>query len=234
MNNVMILVVEDDVSIRNLIKNTLDTQKYKYHIAQNGAQAIIEATTHKPDLVLLDLGLPDMDGIKVIKKIRSWSKMPIIVISARSEDKDKIDALDAGADDYMTKPFSTTELLARIRSSCRRIEYLQSLLNQEQPEFINGKLRINYAMQTATIGNSELHLTPTEYKILCLLAKNVGRVLTHSFITKEIWGSSFESDIASLRVHVATLRKKIEKEDHFAQCIQTHISIGYCMIKIEE
>lgn len=230
----MILVVEDDVAIRNLIKNTLDTQKYKYHLVKNGTQAIIEATTQKPDLVLLDLGLPDMDGIKVIKKIRSWSKMPIIVISARSEDKDKIDALDAGADDYMTKPFSTTELLARIRSSCRRIEYLQSLLNQEQPEFINGKLRINYAMQIANIGNTELHLTPTEYKILCLLAKNVGRVLTHSFITKEIWGSSFECDIASLRVHVATLRKKIEREDHSAQYIQTHISIGYCMIKIEE
>lgn len=229
----MILVVEDDVAIRNLIKNTLETQKYKYHLAHNGTQAILEATTQKPDLILLDLGLPDMDGTEVIKKIRSWSKMPIIVISARSEDKDKIDALDAGADDYMTKPFSVTELLARIRSACRRIQYLQSILTQEQPEFINGKLRINYAMQTAYVGNTELHLTPTEYKILSLLAQNVGRVLTHSYITKEIWGSSFESDIASLRVHVATLRKKIEKEDNSTQYVQTHISIGYCMTKIE-
>lgn len=229
----MILVVEDDVAIRNLIKNTLETQKYKYHIAQNGAQAILEATTQKPDLILLDLGLPDMDGVEVIKKVRSWSKMPIIVISARSEDKDKIDALDAGADDYMTKPFSITELLARIRSACRRIQYLQSILTQDKPEFINGKLRINYAMQMAYIGDTELHLTPTEYKILNLLCQNVGRVLTHSFMTKEIWGSAFESDIASLRVHVATLRKKIEKEDNSVQYIQTHISIGYCMVKIE-
>lgn len=234
MNNINILVVEDDTAIRNLIKNTLEIEKYQYHLAPNGAQAILEATTQRPDIILLDLGLPDMDGVGIIKKVRTWSNIPIIVISARSEDKDKIDALDAGADDYMTKPFSTTELLARIRSTCRRIQYLQTMLNKETPVFINGTLTIDYALQCAYIDGKELHLTPTEYKVLCLLSKNIGRVLTHSTITKEIWGSSFESDIASLRVHVATLRKKIEKESKKEQYIQTHIGIGYCMQKIDE
>jgi two-component system KDP operon response regulator KdpE len=233
MINRTVLIVEDDTAIRNLIKNTLEIENYPYHIAENGAQALMEATTQKPDIILLDLGLPDMDGVEIIRKIRTWSSLPIIVISARSEDKDKIDALDAGADDYMTKPFSTSELLARIRSTSRRLQYLDSAMHQETPVFQNGKLEIDYALQCAAIGKRSLHLTPTEYKILCLLAQNVGRVLTHSSITKEIWGSAFESDIASLRVHVATLRKKMEKESEEIY-IQTHIGIGYCMLKIEE
>lgn len=231
MNNSLILVVEDDTAIRNLIKMTLDLEKYHYHIADNGQQAIIEATTQKPSIILLDLGLPDLDGIEVIRKIRSWSQVPIIVISARSEDKDKIEALDAGADDYLTKPFSTTELLARIRSTNRRISYINNFSVQENQIFINGSLKIDYAMQTAYFDEQELHLTPTEYKILCLLSKNVGRVLTHAYITNEIWGSSFESDIASLRVHVATLRKKIDANGEQENCIRTHIGIGYCMVK---
>lgn len=233
MNNRTVLVVEDDTAIRNLIKNTLEIEQYPYHIAENGAQALMEITTQRLDIILLDLGLPDMDGVEIIQKIRSWSSIPIIVISARSEDKDKIDALDAGADDYMTKPFSTSELLARIRSTSRRLQYLQSAVLQEAPIFKNGALQIDYALQCAYINKIQLHLTPTEYKILYLLAQNIGRVLTHSNITKEIWGSAFESDIASLRVHVATLRKKMEKESDEVY-IQTHIGIGYCMLKIEE
>lgn len=233
MNNSMILVVEDDFAIRSLITSALEIEGYKYHVAKDGRQAIIEATTQNPELILLDLGLPDMDGVDVIKKIRNWSTVPITVISARSEDKDKIDALDAGADDYLTKPFSTEELLARIRGIYRRIRYIENNISSEQPYFQNGSLKIDYGMQTVYVNDVEIHVTPIEYKILCLLAKNIGRVLTHIYITKEIWGSSLEGDVASLRVHVATVRKKIEKIDAENKCIHTHIGIGYCMVKQE-
>ena len=232
MNNNEILIVEDDNAVRNLIKTTLETQKYHYRIAQNAAQALLEVTTHLPDMILLDLGLPDMDGVEVIKKIRGWSTISIIVITARTEEQDKIDALDAGADDYLTKPFSTTELLARIRGFYRRISYLEQK-NQQEEVFESGELSIHYASQSVYTGGTEIHLTPTEYKILCILAQNIGRVLTHAYITKKIWGSAFESDIASLRVHVATLRKKIEKVSNGQCCIKTHIGVGYCMMNME-
>ena len=231
MNNSNILVVEDDAAIRSLITTALETENYKYHVAKNGNQAIMEAATQAPELILLDLGLPDIDGVDVIRKIRTWSTVPITVISARSEDKDKIDALDAGADDYITKPFSTAELLARIRGNYRRIQYIQNNQQGGTSVFHNGSLTIDYQMQTVYVKEEEIHVTPIEYKILCLLAKNLGRVLTHTHITKEIWGSSLEGDIASLRVHVATVRKKIEKKDSSNKCIQTHIGIGYCMVK---
>ncbi len=159
--------------------------------------------------------------------------MPITVISARSEDKDKIDALDAGADDYLTKPFSTAELLARIRGTFRRIQYMQNKITEQSPYFQNGSLKIDYNLQTIYVNEEEIHMTPIEYKILCLLAANMGRVLTNTYITKEIWGSSVESDIASLRVHIATVRKKIEKADEENKCIRTNIGIGYCMVKVE-
>lgn len=230
MNRNGILIVEDDQAVRNLIKTTLETQKLNYRIASNAAQALIEVTTQLPDMILLDLGLPDMDGVDVIKKIRSWSTVSIMVITARSEEQDKIDALDAGADDYLTKPFSTTELLARIRGFYRRISYLEH--GNDQPElFQNGSITIHYASQCVYVENKEIHLTPTEYKILCILSQNIGRVLTHSYLTKKIWGSSLESDIASLRVHVATLRKKIENGSQGVCCIKTHIGVGYCMMK---
>lgn len=233
MNNQVILVVEDESAIGNLVTTTLEAEGYRCHVARNGKQALIEAGTCYPALILLDLGLPDMDGIDVIKKIRSWSQVPITVISARSEDKDKIDALDAGADDYLTKPFSTAELLARIRGTFRRIQYMQSDTTKPEPFFQNGSLKIDYNMQTIYVKEQEIHVTPIEYKILCLLAKNIGRVLTNTYITKEIWGSSVEGDIASLRVHIATVRKKIEKADSSNRCIRTHIGIGYCMVKAE-
>ena len=233
MNNQVILVVDDESAICTLVTTTLEAEGYRCHVARNGKQALIEAGTCYPALILLDLGLPDMDGIDVIKKIRSWSQVPITVISARSEDKDKIDALDAGADDYLTKPFSTAELLARIRGTFRRIQYMQSDTAKPEPFFQNGSLKIDYNMQTIYVREQEIHVTPIEYKILCLLAKNIGRVLTNTYITKEIWGSSVEGDIASLRVHIATVRKKIEKADSSNSCIRTHIGIGYCMVKAE-
>lgn len=233
MNKTVILVVEDDNSIKNLITTTLKAHSYRYLSAQNGASAILEASSHNPDIVLLDLGLPDMDGIEVIKKIRTWSNMPIIVISARSEDTDKIEALDAGADDYLTKPFSVEELLARLRVTQRRLNMLRDETTAESSVFTNGKLRIDYAAGCAYLSDRELHLTPIEYKLLCLLARNVGKVLTHTFITQNIWGSNWENDTASLRVFMATLRKKIENDPDSPQYIQTHIGVGYRMLKVE-
>ena len=232
MNNPLILIVEDDAPIRNLITTTLNAHEYKYLTAQNGENAIMQASSHNPDIVLLDLGLPDIDGIEIIKKIRTWSEMPIIVISARSEDNDKIEALDAGADDYLTKPFSVEELLARIRVTTRRLSVLHSAM-QSDSLFINGNLKIDYAAGCAYINGNELHLTPIEYKLLCLLSQNVGKVLTYTFITQKIWGAAWENNVASLRVFMATLRKKIEIEPDSPQYIQTHIGVGYRMMRIE-
>ncbi len=233
MNKVTILVVEDDAPVRNLIMTTLKAHDYKFMAAENGERAILEASSYNPDIILLDLGLPDIDGIEVIKKIRTWSNMPIIVISARSEDTDKIDALDCGADDYLTKPFSVEELLARLRVTQRRLSYMQNQAEIGSSTFENGNLRIEYASGCAYLGERELHLTPIEFKLLCLLSKNVGKVLTHKFITQNIWGSSWENDVASLRVFMATLRKKIESEPNAPQYIQTHIGVGYRMVKVE-
>ena len=231
MNKTSILIVEDDRPIRNLIVTTLKTHEYKYLTAENGREAILEASSHNPDIILLDLGLPDMDGIEVIKNVRSWSNTPIIVISARSEDEDKIQALDEGADDYLTKPFSVEELLARIRVTQRRLVLLEN--KEESSVFENGKLKIDYAAGCAYLGGEELHLTPIEYKLLCLLSHNVGKVLTHTYITQKVWGSNWESDIASLRVFMATLRKKLEKGDPSVSYIQTHVGIGYRMLKVD-
>lgn len=228
MNNSRILVVEDDSAVRNLIVTTLDTNNYRYLTAPNGKTAVMEAASHNPDIILLDLGLPDMDGVEIIRKIRTWSDVPIIVISARSEDTDKIEALDSGADDYLTKPFSVDELLARIRVTQRRILGMQ----KTSSVFVNGDLTIDYAAGSVTMHQEEIHLTPIEYKILCLLAKNVGKVLTHTYITHEIWGSSYENEIGSLRVFMATLRKKLEGQSQKQQYIQTHIGIGYRMNKM--
>ena len=231
MNKPLILVVEDDAPVRNLITTTLKAHDYKFITAQNGNNAIMEASSHNPDIVLLDLGLPGIDGIEVIERIRTWSDMPIIVISARSEDKDKIDALDAGADDYLTKPFSVEELLARLRVTQRRLAANRN--EGASSVFINGALRINYAAGCAYLGDEELHLTPIEYKILCLLATNIGKVLTHTFITQKIWGAAWENNVASLRVFMATLRKKIEVAPDSPQYIQTHIGVGYRMMRVE-
>jgi len=233
MNKAYILVVEDDLPVSNLITTTLKAHEYRYISAPNGKNAILQASSHNPDIILLDLGLPDMDGVEVIKCIRSWSNVPIIVISARSEDRDKIDALDAGADDYLTKPFSVEELLARLRATQRRLNAMQNQTLNMSSIFENGDLRVDYAAGCAYLKDEELHLTPIEYKLLCLLSKNVGKVLTHTYITQEVWGSSWDNDIASLRVYMATLRKKIEVGEEALQYIQTHIGIGYRMLKIE-
>ena len=233
MNKPLILAVEDDAPIRNLISTTLKTNDYRYQLASNGKEAILAVSTQNPDIVLLDLGLPDMDGVEVIRTIRSWSNLPIIVISARSEERDKIEALDTGADDYLTKPFSVEELLARIRTTQRRLSFMSSEMLTAGSVFENGKLRVDYAGGCAYLDGQELHLTPIEFKLLCLLCRSVGKVLTHTFITQNIWGQSWDSNMASLRVFMATLRKKLEPTPDSPQYIQTHIGVGYRMVRVE-
>ena len=227
-----ILVVEDEKSIAHFISTVLANNGYEAMQARSGSEAISMISSHCPDLIILDLGLPDIDGIEVIKRIRTWSEVPIIVISARCEDTDKIDALDSGADDYLTKPFSVEELLARLRVTQRRLAGIKNT-DPEDSEFTNGEMRIDYAAGSVFMNGEEIHLTPIEYKLLCLLAKNIGKVLTHTFITNSIWGSSFDSDVASLRVFMATLRKKLDKSSKTdQQYIQTHVGIGYRMNKL--
>ena len=232
MNRANIMVVEDDGPVRNLITMTLKAHDYGYVTESTGEGAINTAASANPDIILLDLGLPDIDGVEVIERIRTWSNVPIIVVSARSEDSDKIDALDAGADDYLTKPFSVEELLARLRVIERRLALMQSS-SLTGAVYENGGLVINYAQQCAYLNDAELHLTPIEYKLLCLLARNTGKVLTHKYILQNVWGSNLESDMGSLRVFMAMLRKKLNSGQNSPQYIQTHVGIGYRMQKVD-
>ena len=233
MNNPVVLVAEDDTPVRNLMVTTLRTHDYKYLTAADGAQTLMMAASHNPDVLFLDLGLPDMDGIDIIKQIRGWSNMPIIVISARSSDADKIEALDAGADDYLTKPFSVEELLARLRVTVRRLALISADSGAESGIYTNGALTIDYSAGCASLRGEELRLTPIEYRLLCLLARNTGKVLTHTYITQKIWGRSWDNDTASLRVFMATLRKKLESGPDSARYIQTHVGIGYRMLRVD-
>ena len=228
-----ILVIEDDKPIRNLITTTLKLQNYIVHEADTALDAIAKAVTIMPDIIILDLGLPDIDGTEIIKKVREWSNLPIIVVSARGEDKDKIEALDMGADDYLTKPFSVEELLARIRVALRKINYDNSN-KKNDPVFTNGGLKIDYAAGCVFVDDVEIHLTPIEYKLIVLLSKNVGKVLTHNFIIKNVWGNPLDSDVPALRVFMATLRRKIEKDTSNPKYIQTHIGVGYRLIRVQE
>lgn len=181
--------------------------------------------------MLLDLGLPDIDGVDIIRKVRSWSNMPIIVISARNEDSDKVLALDAGADDYLTSPSRWMNCWPGCGSPLRRVRYDSGKVDAQSSVYENGELKIDYAAGCVYRGGQEIHLTPIEYKLLCLLCKNTGKVLTHNYILNEVWGSPTLSDTPSLRVFMATLRKKIEPDPSHPQYIQTHIGVGYRMIR---
>ena len=218
MNKPLILVVEDDRPVRNLIVTTLKSHDYRYLTAENGHGAIMEATSHNPDIVLLDLGLPDIDGTQVIESIRSWSNMPIIVISARSEDRDKIMALDAGADDYLTKPFSVLELAARIRSLLRRSKKDERLIQ------IHG-LCIDLDKRTVTIHEEPVELTFKEFELLKYLAKNEGRAVSREELINQIWGYDFIGESRTLDVHINSLRKKMGNE--YAHWIQSVRQVGY-------
>ena len=230
MDKWKVMVVEDDAPVRHLITASLSAEDYTVIVAHTAAEAVHLATTRNPYMILLDLGLPDGDGVEVIKQIRVWTETPIIVISARDEDTDKIEALDAGADDYLTKPFSVAELLARLRATQRRLAYLAA--GNTDAVFRNGDLVIDYAAGRAYLAGQELKLTPIEYRLLCLLAQNVGKILTHNYITQKIWGIGWENNIASLRVFMATLRKKLETSQDSPTYIQTQIGVGYRMLKL--
>ena len=230
MPNPLVLVVEDDKPVRRLIALALETHGYRYKTAEKGSEAIMVSLSYQPDLVILDLGLPDMDGVDIIKKTRTWSNMPIIVVSARSEDSDKIAALDAGADDYLTKPFSVDELLARLRVAFRRLQFMMST-DTDCTVFINGGLKIDYAAGCVFVNGNEIHLSPIEYKLLCFMSRNVGKVLTHNSFLKEIWQNALPYDTPSLRFYIATLRKKVETPLG-QKLIQTHAGIGYRMLRI--
>ena len=230
-NQPLILIVEDDRPVRSLISMALKSRGYQTEAVANGEEAILALTGHPPDILILDLGLPDMDGNDIIKAVREWSLLPIIVVSARSDERDKIDALDFGADDYLTKPFSVEELLARIRVAVRRLQYIHENQEITATVFTNGELSIDYNAGLVTIDGSEIHLTPIEYKLLCIMAQNVGRVLTHNFILKEVWNNTLPTDTQSLRVYMASLRAKIEPLLG-EKIIQTHVGIGYRMVKM--
>ena len=232
MDKWKILIVEDDAPVRHLITASLSAEGYAVAVAGSAAEAVQLAATQNPDMILLDLGLPDGDGVEVIEKVRLWTETPILVISARDEDTDKIEALDAGADDYLTKPFSVAELLARLRSTQRRLTHLAA--GNAEAVFKNGELVVDYAVGCAYLKEQPLKLTPIEYRLLCLLAQNVGKVLTHKYITQRVWGVGWENNIASLRVFMATLRKKLETSPDAPAYIQTHIGVGYRMLKMDE
>ncbi|MBP7347831.1 MAG: response regulator transcription factor [Butyrivibrio sp.] len=227
----LILIVEDDRPVRSLISMALKSRGYQQETVSNAQEAILTMTGHPPDILILDLGLPDMDGNDIIKMVREWSQLPIIVVSARSDERDKIDALDYGADDYLTKPFSVEELLARIRVAVRRLQYIHENQESSSSVITNGKLSIDYNAGLVTIDNEEIHLTPIEYKLLCVMAQNIGRVLTHNFILKEVWNNTLPNDTQSLRVYMASLRTKVEPMLG-EKIIQTHVGIGYRMIKL--
>jgi len=223
-----ILVIEDDKIIRNLITTTLEISNYSVRAANNAKDGILKSTGSSFDVILLDLGLPDIDGMEVIRKIRSFSLVPIIVVSARTEYEDKIQALDEGADDYITKPFNTEELLARVRAAIRRNKHLSQNISNI---FENGNLKIDFDKNSVQVDGTEVHLTAIEYKLLCLFAKNLDKVLTHNFIKQEIWLDSNGVDSQlSLRVFVTNLRKKLNGGDY----IKTHIGIGYRMTQIKQ
>ena len=227
-----VLIVEDELSIAELEKDYLELSSFEVEIETDGQQGLEKALKNDFDMIILDIMLPGVDGFEICKQIREAKEIPILMVSARKEDIDKIRGLGLGADDYITKPFSVEELLARIRVTIRRLAMLGMGEMQDTSVFENGDLKIDYTAGCTYLKEEELHLTPIEYKLLCLLARNVGKVLTHTYITRQIWGSSSENDIASLRVFMATLRRKLEPDKNGTAYIQTHIGIGYRMLKV--
>ena len=227
-----ILIIEDEKKIRRFLQLELEHEGYSVYTAEDGAEGFEKFEKDYYDLILLDLMLPKLSGEEVCRKIREVSEIPIIILTAKDQILNKVELLDMGADDYLTKPFSVDELLARLRVTVRRLSLMQTDMTQNKSVFENGDLKIDYAAGCAYLNGDELHLTPIEYKLLILLSRNVGRVLTYTYITKNIWGSSWENDLASLRVFMATLRKKIEKDVNSPQYIQTHIGIGYRMLRV--
>jgi two-component system KDP operon response regulator KdpE len=217
-----ILIVDDEVAILRLLHTSLDTGEFFLHQAENGHAALAAAVAVKPDIILLDLGLPDMDGVEVIRRIREWSQVPIIVLSVREREGDKMEALDAGADDYLTKPFGVGELLARIRAALRR-----SLREAPEPVYRIGELEVDLSLRRVSVAGREVQLTPTEYDLLRLLVTHAGKVLTHGQILKQIWGVAYTDQQNVLRVNISHLRQKIEHDASRPRYIITEPGVGY-------
>ena len=227
MNNTTILIVEDDKTIQNFLKVTLKTQNYNYIIAETGLRGLSIFYANRPDLVLLDLGLPDIEGIEVLKQIRQNSSIPIIVVSARSSETEKVMALDYGSDDYVTKPFNAAELLARIRAALRHC--LKEKVSE--PIFELDYLKVDFERRHVWVKDQEIHLTPIEYKMLVLLITNRGKVLTHHFIQENVWGYETTDDYQSLRVFMANIRRKIEIDSSSPHFIITEVGVGYRFVE---
>ena len=227
MNNTTILIVEDDKTIQNFLKVTLKTQNYNYIIAETGLSGLSLFYANRPDLVLLDLGLPDIEGIEVLKQIRQNSSIPIIVVSARSSETEKVMALDYGSDDYVTKPFNAAELLARIRAALRHC--LKEKVSE--PIFELDYLKVDFERRHVWVKDQEIHLTPIEYKMLVLLITNRGKVLTHHFIQENVWGYETTDDYQSLRVFMANIRRKIEIDSSSPHFIITEVWVGYRFVE---
>jgi two-component system KDP operon response regulator KdpE len=222
---VLVLVIEDEPQMQRFLRASLTSHGFRLILAGTSAEAIALATTHSPEIVLLDLGLPDGDGIELTRKLREWSRVPIIVISARGREEDKVEALDAGADDYLTKPFGMNELFARIRVALRHAGQTGTPDGAPVQDF--GALRLDLERREVTLNGQQVHLTPIEYKLLVLLAKNAGKVLTHRQILKEVWGPAFVGQTHYVRVRMAELRKKIELDPERPKLVVTEPGVGY-------
>lgn len=227
-NKIKVMIIEDEEAISNFIAMTLKANDYAPLLARTGSEALSMIPSHCPDLILLDLGLPDMEGIDILKRIREWSAVPVIVVSARGEEADKVDALDLGADDYIQKPFGTSELLARIRTALRH-----SAKNAggaaAKDTFSTKDLYIDFGKRQVSVGGKDVHLTQIEFKIVSLLAKSAGRVLTYDFIITELWGPYAMKDNQILRVNMANIRRKLEKNPASPEYIFTEVGVGYRM-----
>jgi two-component system KDP operon response regulator KdpE len=221
----VVLLIEDEPQMRRFLRAALEPHGYQLVEAETAREGLGHATAHNPDVVLLDLGLPDLDGLDVTRRIREWSRVPIIVLSARGQEGDKVAALDAGADDYVTKPFAVGELLARMRVALRHA--LQADGGPEEPVFEVGDLRVDLAERRVRMADEEVHLTPTEYKLLAVLVRHAGRVLTHRQLLKEVWGVNAIQHTHYLRVYMTQLRHKLERDPARPQYLQTELGVGY-------
>lgn len=232
MEKKSILVVEDERIIRNMICTALTANGYEVYSTGSGLEACALITGQRPDLIILDIGLPDIDGFEIIHQVRSWSRLPIVIVSARTHERDKIEALDMGADDYLTKPFGTGELLARVRTALRHANPDKDSRSTPEIYKANG-LVIDFSKHLITVDGNDVHLTQTEYNIISLLAKNSGKVLTYELILKELRGAKSRCDTQTLRVNMANIRRKIEKNPARPAYIFTEVGIGYRMLEGE-
>ncbi|MGB8983018.1 MAG: response regulator [Anaerolineales bacterium] len=217
-----VLVVDDENSIRRYLRAALSAQGFVIYEAANGQEAINAVVSHHPDIIILDLGLPDFDGIEVTRRLREWSRTPIIILSVREAENDKIAALDAGADDYLTKPFSTGELMARMRVAMRHLAG-----KSDEPVLQVDNLKMDLSRRLVTVNEEQISLTPTEYEILRLLLQNAGRVLTHHQLLRQVWGTAYESEMHILRVNISNLRRKIEPDPSRPHYLLTEPGVGY-------